>query len=247
LQVSVEKRMSRNFMLNGFYVWSHTFLSADLANTGIGGDIQDFNALWEERGPSPYDQRSMASMSGIWDPNYYTGSSRLMKQLLNGWEISSIVTLDSGMPANIISGGDANENGYTSSNRPNVVPGTSAFLSPHRSRPAAAAEWFNPAAFTPIVFTSGTGNGIGPFGADGNTPHDYLRSPGFRDIDLGLFRTFSFAEGIKFQFRAEATNAFNLVSLAAPNVTLSSPNVGKITSAVANSNRQIQLGGRVTF
>jgi len=34
---------------------------------------------------------------------------------------SSIVTLDSGMPANIISGGDANENGYTSSNRPNVV------------------------------------------------------------------------------------------------------------------------------
>jgi len=42
---------------------------------------------------SPYDQRSMASMSGIWDPNYYTGSEQADEAVAEWVEISSIVTL----------------------------------------------------------------------------------------------------------------------------------------------------------
>jgi hypothetical protein len=48
-----------------------------------------------------------------------------------------------------------------------------------------------------------------------------------------------------FQFKADSTNIFNLVSLNAPNATLSSPNAGKITAAAPN--RIIQLGARFTF
>jgi hypothetical protein len=243
LQISAEKRMSRNFMLDGFYVWSHTFLSASLADTGIGGNTQDYDAQWEERGPSDFDQRHMAVMSGIWDLNYYSGKSVLLKQLSNGWEFSAVATLHSGTPVNMTTGTNNNQSGSEGLNRPNLVPSVSAFLSPHRSRKVAAAEWFNPAAFT----QNAAGAGIGPYGVDGNTPRDYLHAPGFRNIDVGLFRTFSFAEGIKFQLRAEATNAFNFVDLNSPNATLSSPAVGTITSAVANSNRQIQIGGRLTF
>ena len=58
--------------------------------------------------------------------------------------------------------------------------------------------------------------GIGPGGADGNVPRDYMRAPGYRDVDLGLFRDFHFAENITFQLRGEATNVFNLVSLGTP-------------------------------
>jgi hypothetical protein len=241
LQISATKKMSHGLMLNGFYVFSKTFLAVPVTAVGLA-PAQDFDALWEERGPSDLDQRHMASISGVLDLKYYHGSSRLMRELANGWEISTIGSFSSGLPLNITDR-TKNMSGYGQSNRPNLVPGVSAFLSPHRSRAAAAAEWFNPAAFVQNL----PGTGIGPYGADGNTPRDYLRQPGFRDIDLGVFRTFSLMERIKFQVRAEATNAFNMVSLGAPNAVLQSALVGTISSAVPNSYRQIQLGARLTF
>lgn len=241
LQISAEKKMSHGLMLNGFYVFSKTFLAVPVSAVGLGG-AQDYDNLWEERGPSDYDQRQVASISGIWDLNYYHGESHLMRGVANGWEMSTIGSFHSGLPLNITDK-SANDSGYSSTNRPNLVPGVSAFLNPHRSRAAAAAEWFNPAAFV----QNAPGAGIGPYGADGDTPRDYLRQPGFRDIDLGLFRSFSVREGIKFQLRAEATNAFNMVSLGAPNAARQSALVGKISAAVPNSYRQIQLGARMTF
>ena len=75
---------------------------------------------------------------------------------------------------------------------------------------------------------------------------DSILGPGFRDIDLGIFRNVTFEHGIVFQFRAEATNAFNLVSLGNPTTTLSSGNNAKITGA-QGTQRVIQLGGRLTF
>jgi hypothetical protein len=89
------------------------------------------------------------------------------------------------------------------------------------------------------------GLGIGPGGADGNTPRDCLRAPGYRDVDLGIFRNINFERGISLQLRGEATNAFNLVSLSAPTASLASSLDGKITSA--STPRVIQVGIRLTF
>ena len=241
LQITAEKRMSHDFMLRGFYVFSKTFLSASVSAVGLGSETQDFDALYEERGPSDFDQRHMASMSGIWDLNYYRGSNRLLNHLSNGWQITSIVSLHSGLPVNMVTGADNNASGGEGANRPNLVPGQKAFLDPHRGRTIAAARWFNTAAFV----ANHPGTGIGPYGADGNTPRDYLRAPGFRDIDVGLFRTFQLPEKCNLELRGEATNAFNLVNLNAPTANLSSPLDGRITSA--NTSREIQIGARLTF
>jgi hypothetical protein len=245
LQISAHRALTRNLMLNGFYVLSKTFLSANGSTIGIGGQTQDYNALWEERGPSDNDQRHTASISGIWDLNYYNGSSRLLKQLANGWSIAPVISLNSGVPVNITTGADNNADTY-SNDRPNMVPGQKAFLSPSRCRictGGSAAAWFNTAAFT--ANGPGKPGGIGPGGADGNTPRDYLRAPGYRDIDLGVFRTIRFERGIQLQLRGEATNAFNMVSLSAPTASLSSSLNGKITSAYTP--RLIQIGARLTF
>lgn len=239
LQFSVQRRMARNLMLNGFYVWSHSFQSSNESADGLA-TAQDFANLWEERGPTDNDRRSMASISGIWNLDYYKGSNSFMKQLANGWTISSIATLYSGAPVNIVTGSNKNFDS-ANNNRPNLVAGQNAFLNPHRSRNAAAAEWFNIAAFT----ANGPGLGIGPYGADGNAPRDYLRGPGYRDVDLGIFRNINFGERFVFQLRGEATNAFNLVSLNAPTANLASQLNGKITSAA--SPRLIQVGARLTF
>ncbi len=239
LQVTVEKRMSRNIMLNGFYVWSKSFCSTAPSGIGVTG-VQDYDALWENRGLCGQDMKNMANISGIWNPDYYHGTNRFFGGALNGWQIAPIITLNSGTPLDLSTGANANA-GTANYNRPNLVPGQQATLNPHRSRTAVAAEWFNTAAFVP----NGPGLGIGPYGVDGNTPYNYLRNPGYRDVDLGIFKTFHLLENIQLQARAEAINALNLVSLSSPNATLSSLAFGKITSA--SPNREIQLGMRLTF
>jgi hypothetical protein len=166
----------------------------------------------------------------------------VMRQVLNGWTISPIVSLQSGAPFSVVSGTNNNFDS-ANANRPDLVPGVSAFLDPHRSRSVAAKEWFNTAAFTQNG--PGVPGGIGPGGADGNAPRDYLRAPGYRNIDLGVFRDFRLLERFTFQLRGEATNAFNLVSLNAPTANLKSALNGQITSAA--SPRLIQVGARLTF
>jgi len=239
LQISANRPLTRNLLLNGFYVWSHSFQSANESADGLA-TAQDWNNLWEERGPMDDDQRHVASLSGIWNIDYFRGNS-VVKQIVNGWTISPIVSLHSGTPVEITTGSNKNLDSENHS-RPDLVAGTNAFLDPHRSRQTARYAWFNTKAFTPNG--PGVAGGIGPGGADGNTPRDYLRAPGYRDIDLGVFRDFHF-ERFVFQLRGEATNAFNMVSLNAPTANLSSSTDGWITGAA--SPRLIQVGGRFTF
>jgi hypothetical protein len=240
LQISASRPLTRNLMISGFYVFSHSFQSVN--ESAIGQAVaQDFDNLWEERGPTDNDRRHVAVLSGMWNINYYDGPNSLIKGVVNGWTISPILSLQSGAPFNIASGTNNNFDS-ANQNRPDLVPGVNPFLDPNRSRLVAAKEWFNTAAF--IQNGPGVPGGIGPGGADGNAPRDYLRAPGYRDIDLGVFRDFRF-ERFTFQLRGEATNAFNLVSLNAPTANLKSTLNGQITSAA--SPRLIQIGARFTF
>ncbi|HEY1647476.1 MAG TPA: carboxypeptidase-like regulatory domain-containing protein [Terracidiphilus sp.] len=250
LQVSVSRPMTHNLMLNGFYVWSHALESANIAADGIGS-AQDWNNLWEERGPMTDDRRHVATISGIWNINYFTGTSFLVKNLVNGWTISPVYYIQSGAPFSASTGSDKNDDSQNS-NRPDLVAGVNPVLSAHRSRSAEAAEWFNTAAF--VANGPGVTGGIGPGGADGNEPLGYLRGPGYRDVDLGIFRSFQFERGTTLQIRGEATNVFNLVSLNAPSSTGPPPTVGASPSSSsfgvisgAGSPRILQVGARLTF
>jgi hypothetical protein len=250
LQISASRPLTHNLLLNGFYVLGHAFQSVNESAIGQA-TAQDFDNLWEERGPTDNDRRHVASISGMWNLDYYKGSNFIMKNVVNGWTISPIVSLQSGAPFTATTGSNKNFDS-SNNNRPDLVSGVNAFLDPHRSRSSAAAEWFNTAAF--VANGPGVPGGIGPGGADGNAPRDYLRAPGYRDVDLGILRDFRFERGITFQLRGEATNAFNLVSLNAPSSSgppaavgkaPSSATFGKITGAA--SPRLIQIGARLTF
>ncbi len=250
LQISASRPMTHNLMLSGFYVFSKAFQSSNESADGLG-TAQDWDNLSEERGPMNDDQRHVAVISGRWNIDYFRGENAVVKNVANGWTISPIYYIQSGTPFFATTGSDNNDDSQNS-NRPDLVPGSTWYLSPHRSRASEAAEWFNPEAF--VANGPGVAGGIGPGGADGNEPRNYMRNPGYRDVDLGLFRDFHFERGIVFQIRGEATNAFNLVSLNGPassgppktvGATPSSSTFGVISGAA--SPRIIQVGGRLTF
>lgn len=251
LQISAGRPLTKNLMLNGFYVWSHAIQSSN--ESAIGQmTAQDFANLWEEKGPMDADRRSIATISGMWKIDYYRGSNFFMKQVVNGWTLSPIYYVQSGSPFTVTTGSNKNFDS-ANANRPNLVAGVNAFLDPHRPRAQAAAAWFNTAAF--VANGPGVPGGIGPGGADGNAPRGYLRGPGYRDLDLGFFRDIRLTERITFQLRGEATNVFNMVSLNNPSGTSgppptvgaapSSTSFGRITAAA--SPRLMQVGGRLTF
>jgi hypothetical protein len=134
---------------------------------------------------------------------------------------------------NITVGSDVNLDG-NNNDRVNLVAGIDPVLDPHRSRSAVSNEWFNTAAFAK-----------GATGTDGNFGRNVLDAPGVKNVDMGLFRNLRLHERMVLQVRGEFTNAFNLVNLSAPSLTLTSSTFGRILSAGAM--RNVQLGLRLTF
>jgi hypothetical protein len=264
LQVSAKKQLSHGFTISGFYVWSHALQSSNESAIGqmtaqnfgyLGNPFTATNntlgalggGLAEEKGPMDANRSSNAVISGIWNIDYFHGSSMFLKVALNGWQIAPVLYMTSGAPLNMTTGANKNFDS-SNANRPNAVPGVNPVLDHHRCRICATnselTAWFNTAAFT--ANGPGRPGGIGPGGADGNVTRDSLIGPGFRDMDLGVFRNVRFEHGVVFQFRAEATNALNWVSIGNPTTNLSSGNNAKITGA-QGTQRVIQLGGRLTF
>jgi Carboxypeptidase regulatory-like domain len=239
LQISALRRLTNGLMIGGFYVYGIANQTAATNGVGTAGGVQDFYLVSAEHSPMDTDRRHTSTIYATWKLDYYKGGNSAIHHIVNGWTISPIGTFESGLPVNVTTG--SNPNGDPSTvNRPNLIPGVNAVLDPGRPRSISRYAWFNTAAFT----INGSG-GIGPGGADGNTPRDYLRAPGFRNMDLAIFRTIRIRERMNLELRGDATNVFNWVNLSSPNATLSSPQFGWITSAATM--RLIQVGARFTF
>jgi len=235
LQLTVAKRMSRHFSLNGFYTFSKTLSGVQLHNNTTQGGAQNFLYLVEDRGRADTDQRHVFSASFNFQPDYYSGSSAVARNILNGWAISPIIKLRSGNPFTVTNSNvDANLDGQTN-DRAQLIG------DPQLDNPTAAM-WFNTAAFVQNKVVTGVAT-------DGNSPRNFLDAPGFRTIDLAISRDFRLSERLKLHFRGEATNAFNMVSLGTPGAGVpsgtTSTTFGVIRSAAPM--RKLQFGLRLVF
>ena len=231
LQITAEKRLGKRVTAKAFYVFSKALEDVQLDNNTVNGGAEDYRNLTLDRGRSDNDRRHVAVGSIIWNVDYFRGNSAVLKHILNGWEVSAIVTLQSGAPFSVTTGSDSNLDG---NNNDRAMLIGDPFLDPNRPRSATTALWFNTAAFEKV-----------PNGVDGNSARNLLDKPGSKNVDGGLFRTFRTTERLALQLRGEFTNALNIVNLGAPTATLSSTQFGQILSA--SSMRQVQLGARMTF
>lgn len=255
LQISAEQRVTHNFSIKGFYVWSKSLQSEPLDSTGNTGNSaatapQDPNFKYLDKQRSDFDQRHVSTIAFVYKPNYGI-QNFAMRHLVNGWTITSIIRMQSGAPFNITTGTDVNGDG-NNNDRPNLSGLANPKLSSNGgSRAAAMTNWVSPTAFCTFNPTTGTCPGVGPGGSDGTYRANSLDAPGRRSVDASLFREFQLVERVRFQLRGEATNVFNLVNLPAPTGTLSSTTTfGHINGTIQGgsfSNRVLQIGGRILF
>ncbi len=231
--VNVRRRYSHGLSFLANYTFAKNLTNAPdfrspMDESTIPQNNRDLNL---EKGPG-CDVRHRFALSSVYDIPSLRRQA-WVRLITQDWHLSTIYQVQSGMPLTISVFGDTANSGTVLGENPiraNVTgqpvfgPGTHA-----------AAQWFNPAAFTaPPAFTYG------------NAGRNSVYGPPLQTMDFALARAFRISERTNFQFRAEAFNALNKVNLGTPNRFVNTPQFGTITMAMTPG-REIQLSGRLSF
>lgn len=201
--------------------------------------------------------------------------SRIADIIVGGWQVSSILTVQTGPfetpyfpggqgdPSGTGSGLNSSLAGWNPTGRnqhADWVPGTS--VNPHGKN---RFNWTNAAAFTcpgDSTWTPGNacqtgagydakGNAIGPhplpIGRFGNAPVGSVAGPGLFNLSAGLNKSFAITEGVRMRLEGTFTNVLNHTNLGDPNMNLSNSKFGLITSTIgAYNGTSADFGGART-
>jgi hypothetical protein len=266
LQASVNRRFTNNVQAQLSYTYSKC-----IDNGSVSSGLESFN-LAAQLFTNPYNPGMDVGDCDFDQANTFTGSGVVAlpfhgNAFEEGWQLTGILTANSGYPINITTGYDIS--GEASGDRPNLVPGTNP-------RPVTTGNpnqwWEFPTNMTmPLV------------GELGNLGRNTALGPGFLNFDFALLKDTPvrrISEQFHVEFRAEFFDIINHTNYAAPNgglfVACAIPNplspptgctpdfaganggfaqnpvFGQILSTVGNastggSERVIQFGVKVVF
>jgi hypothetical protein len=198
LQVSARRTVGR-LTMSLAYTWSHSLDDSSDRYDSNFVNSYDINAT---RASSNFDQRQLLNISYVYDLPFFQKRG-LLHSTLGGWQLSGLVTSQTGTPFSVVNGGTYGDNAGLG----NGV-GTGSFVdvigNPH-SAPAVTQVLGiqGPLLFNPAAFADPTGLTTGDAGRNS------LNNPARTNWDMGLFKRFSIGETRAFEFRAEGFNVFN--------------------------------------
>jgi hypothetical protein len=237
LQITAASRPWHQVSFHSFYTLSKTMTSVQLQNNTTQGLAQNYSNLAEDYGRADTDQRHVFNLSANWNIDYYRGGNAVVRNVVNGWSLSPIIKLRSGLPFTVTNSNvDANLDGVTATDRAQLIG------DPSLSDPSALL-WFNTAAFTQNRAVTGVAT-------DGNSARNLLDGPWYHSVDLALSRDFHVQNRVRLSVRAEGTNIFNMVSLGQPGNAVPAAGTTSATFGVirsASPMRRMQFGLRLTF
>jgi hypothetical protein len=203
-------------------------------------------------GPSGFNVPHRFSSSILYalpfgDGKRFANQGGVVNQIVGGWQVSAITTIQSGPPLNADSGWDAAKQGkgFPHSNRLNCVgtdliadnPTTDAYF----AGTTLANFQFQPSGFRNLE--------PGTFGTCGR---NNMLGPSRWNVDFSTMKDFRITERQSLQFRLEMFNAFNHPNWGAPSVAwgnqnLTAANVGFGRIRSTSQLRQIQFALKYYF
>ena len=164
------------------------------------------------------------------DKRWLTGNTP-RRAIFGDWQWSGDWTIASGLPFTPRLLGDINDvnAGTNGTLRPDVVPGQSVSLANPSIR-----EWFNTAAFV-----------APPSGQYGNARRNSIIGPGTKIFDMAFTKVVPLKESRMLEFRAQATNIFNIPTYSSIDTSVTSPTFGRVTAVGAM--RQFTMTARFRF
>lgn len=250
MQVSFDKRLSKNFSAGLYYTWSSFIDTASEVFNPSSGEIaipQDSFNIQNDRGRSTYDRPHRFTGTFVYQLPFYTNQKGFVGKVLGGWQVNSFFTFQSGAPFTVLNGADPAGalNGIDglvgNAIRPNVVSGANlAGL----SIPELRAQCGTPIAGNacPSLFSATTAAQ-----RVGNAGRNILRADNIESIDFGIIKNTQITERIRFQLRVDMFNAINKRNFGIPNASIASGANFLNQWGTNGGNRRIILGGRLVF
>src|SRR5215468_690125 len=224
LQMSATKRFSANGTFNANYTWSHG-LTDNQTDRSTGDMITACPRC--DYGRSQLDRRHVFTADYVYDLPWHRDQQGFAGHLLGGYEVSGILTVNSGLPFTVFAlrgFGDPAAVGLNSSGAPNngrvATPRPNQIGDPNSGGPKTLDEFFNTAAFANVT----TG------GAPGSERRGAVNGPGLWRYDMSLMKNTNLTERLHLQFRAEAFNLFNHVNFQTVGTTLGTGTFGRVTA-----------------
>ncbi len=242
LWITLSKNFSNNLQFSSSYTWSKSLDENSYSlftNSQIPQDSYDPSG---DYGLSDFDVRNRWVLSGV----YYLPIHG--NRLIQGWEVSTIVSLQSGNPFNVHT--SLPTTGVVGTIRPNAVgpfPTSYTHATNGNIQYIPQAICNTPA---PGCLFSSPGSGFGNLG------RNRIIGPGFEDVDFSLVKNTALYHELNFQIRADAFNLMNHPNLGQPNGTFTptaAPGTfGQISSTRFpigdfGSSRQLQVAAKIVF
>jgi len=254
LQVEVNHRLQHGLTFQSTYTWAKNL--ADNLGTQASGFVGEngnyasyMHNLRLDYGNVYGTRRQRWITTSVYELPLGRGRSfganmnRAEDAIIGGWQLSNIFVLQTGpyMTA-YIPGGTADPSGtgsgvlYALNQRPDRVAGHSV-VPANRTR----AQWLNPSAFacpsnSGYTSSSYAGNtcGVGyttnPIGRFGNESVGDIVGPGTVNWSAGLSKRIDITNKVHLRAEGTFTNVLNHTNLNDPNLNISSPTFGMITS-----------------
>jgi hypothetical protein len=248
LVVSFNRQISRNLVGQVSYTYSRS-IDDGSSSSGLEQGAPPMNDVYNpryDRGPSSFNTTHALRVNGLYHLPFKGN------RLAEGWEVSPILTANTGLPVNVNNGLNPQQalTGGLTADRPNYSG--AAGCHPYQildqiNFALRNVQWFNPACYA-----------LQPFGTLGSVGRESLYGPGFLNLDFSIVKNTKVSEKLNAQFRAEFFNIINRTNLGQPATglftglvfipasVLPSASAGQITST-SGSSRQIQFALKLIF
>jgi hypothetical protein len=267
LQATLKREMSHGVQFLAAYTFSKSIddagdsLGAAIAGTfglPITGQVvyNDQNNVAAQRGVSDFDRTQRLVISSTWNmPGPEHAKSAAIRKLGDGWSISGVVTLQSGLPFSIMDSAAGTLFGpatiYTTAS---LAPGaTLDDAGRSGSVSSRVNEFFNTSAFVPAPLVPDGGIIDGKYLVSGggtifgNLGRNILRGPDQQDFDIAAIKTTPLRDRVRLIFRWEIFNALNRANFANPSNDVSTPSAFGVISALTVNPRIMQYALKLEF
>lgn len=205
---------------------------------GETGAPVDSKNLRVEHGPSAFDIRHRFNLIYVIDLPIGPGhrllgwNNGISRAVLGGWQVSGVVTLQSGYPFTVVTGGP-DSSGFNQAAASGLSPAAGDRPDLARVGPLPQDNRNPDAAFDRTWFTAAFAGRVGTSG------RNQYYGPGLQNCDFAVAKDFALStklgEQTRLQFRADFFNLFNHPNFANPVSDLSNANFGKITQTLGTA------------
>lgn len=218
LQMKLDHRLTKDFLLGVAYTWSKAINYADNSDTAL-----TFNwvpILERNRAVAGFDRTQNLQIFGVYSLPFGPGKRFLdtgaLGHIIGGWQLNGVFSALSGTPFTVTSAATSLNAPGNTQTADQVLPEVQIL-----GKIGRGESYFDPNAFAPVTAVR--------FGSVGRNS---LRGPGLVNFDASIFRDFTLTERFKLQFRTEVFNVSNTPAFNNPGANPSTATRNATTGAI---------------